>query len=95
MKRTGRKLSELKKAIRLFPQARADVRISRREKLDALPTVQAAIRLAEQKLADRGRVFVRFSGTEPLCRVLVEGEDAALIRELAEAIASEIRARLA
>lgn len=95
MKRTGKKLSELKKAIRLFPQSRADVRISRREKLENLPTVQKAIQDAEAKLAERGRVFVRFSGTEPLCRVLLEGEDAALIRALADSIATEIRSKLA
>ncbi len=95
MKRTGKKLSELKKAIRLFPQARADVRISRREKLENLPTVQKAIQDAESKLAGRGRVFVRFSGTEPLCRVLLEGEDASLIRGLADSIAAEIRSKLA
>jgi phosphoglucosamine mutase len=94
MKRTGKKLSELKKQIRLFPQARADVRIARKEKLENLPTVQKAIQEAESRLAGRGRVFVRFSGTEPLCRVLLEGEDASLIRELADSIAAEIRGKL-
>lgn len=94
MKRTGKKLSELKKAIRLFPQARSDVRISKREKLENLPTVQSAIQDAEKRLSGRGRVFVRFSGTEPLCRVLVEGEDSGLIRTLAEEIGSKIRAQL-
>jgi len=95
MKRTGKKLSELKKAIRLFPQARADVRISKREKLENLPSVQGAIQEAEKRLAGRGRIFVRFSGTEPLCRVLVEGDDSVLIRALADEIGSKIRAQLA
>jgi len=95
MKRTGKKLSELKKAIRLFPQARADVRISKREKLENLPSVKDAITQGEARLGDRGRVFVRFSGTEPLCRVLVEGEDAALIREVAQSISDEIKVKLA
>jgi phosphoglucosamine mutase len=94
MKRTGKKLSELKKAIRLFPQARADVRISKREKLENLPSVQGAIQDAEKRLAGRGRIFVRFSGTEPLCRVLVEGEDSILIRALADEIGSKIKAQL-
>jgi phosphoglucosamine mutase len=56
--------------------------------------VQAAIQAAEKRLAARGRVFVRFSGTEPLCRVLVEGEEASMIRELADSIAAELRLKL-
>jgi phosphoglucosamine mutase len=94
MKRTGKKLSELKKAIHLFPQARDDVRITRREKLDNLPTVRAAIQAGEKELAGRGRVFVRFSGTEPLCRILVEGESEPQIKAIAASIAGEVRKHL-
>ncbi len=94
MKRTGKKLSELKKAIRLFPQARDDVRIVRREKLENLPTVRASIEAGEKDLAGRGRVFVRFSGTEPLCRILVEGESEPQIKAIAASIAAEVRKQL-
>ncbi|NDD91388.1 phosphoglucosamine mutase [bacterium] len=94
MKRTGKKLSELKKAIRLFPQVREDVKISRREKLENLPGVAKAIQAAESQLAGRGRVFVRFSGTEPLCRILVEGESESKIRTIASALAAEVRSAL-
>ncbi|MBU6375198.1 MAG: phosphoglucosamine mutase [Bdellovibrionales bacterium] len=94
MKRTGKKLSELKKAIRLFPQVREDVRISRKEKLENLPGVAKAIQSAESQLAGRGRVFVRFSGTEPLCRILVEGESESKIRTIALALAAEVRSAL-
>ncbi len=94
MKRTGKKLSELKKGIRLFPQVRNDVRVSKREKLENLPAVQTAIRAGEEALAGRGRIFVRFSGTEPLCRILVEGEDEARIREISERVAQAVRGSL-
>lgn len=94
MRRTGKPLSELKRSIQLFPQAKADVRISRREPLENLPSVIRAIEAAEQQLKDRGRVFVRFSGTEPLARVLVEGEDAAEIQTLALEIRQAIQKEL-
>lgn len=90
MKRTGKPLSELKKQIKLFPQAREDVKIAKREKLENLPEVMKEIKIAEDKLAGKGRVFVRFSGTEPLCRVMLEGEDLYEIQVLAKQIATSI-----
>ncbi|MFV0371419.1 MAG: phosphoglucosamine mutase, partial [Azonexus sp.] len=53
--------------------------------------IQAAHRQAEESLAGRGRVLLRPSGTEPLLRVMVEGEDAALVRAAAEEIAAAVR----
>ncbi len=94
MRRSGKKLSELKKAIKLFPQCREDVRVSRRDKLENYPDVMTAMQEAEQALKDRGRVFVRFSGTEPLCRVMVEGEDLPSIQDYARKIAGAIRRAL-
>lgn len=94
MRRTGKPLSELKRAIRLYPQVREDVRVSRKDPLDGIASVKAAIETAEKALGTRGRVFVRYSGTEPLARVMLEGEDVALIGDHARKIASEIRAHL-
>jgi phosphoglucosamine mutase len=54
--------------------------------------VQAAVKDAESRLAGRGRVLLRPSGTEPVIRVMVEGEPEALVRELAESIAVPLRA---
>jgi len=59
-----------------------------------VPALQAAIARAEAALGERGRVLVRYSGTEPLLRVMVEGEHDAEIRELAEAIAATARRTL-
>jgi phosphoglucosamine mutase len=59
--------------------------------LENLPGVQAAIRAAEQALAPRGRVLVRYSGTEPKLRILLEGRDAALLGRHADLIAHSVR----
>jgi phosphoglucosamine mutase len=90
MKRTGKPLSELKRAIKLYPQAREDVRVKRREPFESHKEIAQAIAHAEDALKNRGRVFVRYSGTEPLARVMVEGEDAAQIKTLAKNIAESI-----
>jgi phosphoglucosamine mutase len=91
MRRTGKRLSELKKAIKLFPQVREDVRVSRKEPLENYPGIGKAIANAQAILNDKGRVFVRYSGTEPLLRVMLEGEDLEQITGLASGIADEIR----
>jgi phosphoglucosamine mutase len=68
-----------------------NVPVRRRADLEALPTVQAQIREAEGALAGVGRVLVRYSGTEPLARVMVEGPDETIIRHWAAEIAGAIR----
>jgi phosphoglucosamine mutase len=94
MRRTGKRLSELKNEITLYPQVMENVRVARRKPLEELEGVQKAITLAEESLCDRGRVFVRFSGTEPLCRVMVEGEDLEEISLLSKNISAEIHRAL-
>src|SRR6185437_10476665 len=63
MKRTGKPLSELKKAIQLYPQAREDVRVSRREPFENHKEIARSISAAQAALQNKGRVFVRYSGT--------------------------------
>lgn len=94
MKRTGQKLSQLKNCVTLFPQVREDVPISRREPIENLKEVKAEIQAAEKALGHKGRVFVRFSGTEPLARVLAEGEDLKEIQTFAKRIANSIQKAL-
>ena len=88
MKRTGKSLSQLKAAVPLFPQVREDVKIRERVPLDELPEIQALIKSVEAELGDKGRVFVRYSGTEPLVRVMLEGPDQKVIRARAKTIAA-------
>lgn len=94
MRRTGKPLSELKKAIRLFPQARADVRVARKEPFENHAEIAKAISAAHEAIEDKGRIFVRYSGTEPLARVMVEGEDLEHIQGLAQMIGESIRKQL-
>jgi phosphoglucosamine mutase len=94
MKRTGKPLSELKKLITLFPQVLENVRVKERKPVEEIPSVHRLIQDAEKKLGGKGRVFVRYSGTEPLVRVMIEGENDALIRQLARGIADELRAKI-
>lgn len=95
MRRTGKPLSDLKKQIKLFPQVREDVRVSKKEPFEKHAEITAAIAEAEAALKDKGRVFVRYSGTEPLARVMVEGENSREIQGYATKIASIIQRILA
>ncbi len=83
-------LSELKQCITKFPQVLVNQRVSRKENFADVPSVANAIRAAERELGDGGRVLVRYSGTEPVARVMLEGRDEALIERLAERIAGAI-----
>ena len=89
--RSGKTLDELASALRVFPQTLVNVKFRERKPLDQLPGVQEQIRSAEAAFGDQGRVVVRFSGTEPLARVMVEGPDEASVHHWADRIASAIR----
>ena len=70
----------------LYPQVL--INVTTKEKLDlSLPPLQQAVKQAEDELKGSGRVLLRASGTEPKIRVMVEGQDAKLVQELAEKIA--------
>ncbi len=94
MRALGLGLDELTHELQLYPQRLVNVRVCERKPLDELPAVKAAIRDAEASFGDTGRVLVRFSGTEPLARVMVEGPDMERVESFANRIASQIRAEL-
>ena len=87
---SGRPLSELR-AMRRVPQVLENVSVTRRVPLSDMPEVQRIIADSERRLADTGRLLVRYSGTEMLARVMVEGEDASQIRAIADEIGAAIR----
>jgi phosphoglucosamine mutase len=91
MKRSGKPLSVLKKQVKLYPQARHDVKVSRKEPFENHVEIAKAIANAQAALNGKGRVFVRYSGTEALARVMVEGEDASQIQSLSNSIALSIQ----
>ena len=88
----GRPLSELRReAMTRYPQVLVNVRVSERRDVMADPRVAPLVGEIERTLGERGRILVRASGTEPLIRVMVEGEDEATVRGHAEAVAAAIR----
>jgi len=92
LRSSGKRLAEAVRDLRLFPQVLVNVRVPRGADLREHPQVQQAVRAAEDSLRARGRVLLRPSGTEPVLRVMVEGEAADQVRGLAESIAQTIRA---
>jgi phosphoglucosamine mutase len=92
--RSDRPLDELAAAIPLFPQEQRAVPARRKEQWEADPVLGAAIAEARDRLGGAGRVLVRPSGTEPALRVMVEGPEADLVRELADALAALAGERL-
>jgi phosphoglucosamine mutase len=91
VKQSGRTLSELAGGMTRYPQTLVNVRVRQKIDLKNSPPVQAAVARAEQQLGARGRVVLRASGTEPVVRVMVEGEDHAEVERLAEEIATTVR----
>jgi phosphoglucosamine mutase len=92
--RRGRSLDELAAAIPLFPQQQRAVRVRHKDQWEGDPILRDAIAAAEARLGRSGRVLVRPSGTEPALRVMVEGEDPALVAELADGLAALASERL-
>ena len=92
MVKSGETLHQLKAGMKKYPQRMINVPVSRKVELDSTPAVQDAVRQAEQRLAGKGRVLLRPSGTEPLVRVMVEGEDAQQVSEEADQLASVVAA---
>jgi phosphoglucosamine mutase len=94
MKRTSKPLSELAKAMTAVPQILLNVRVKHKPDLNQIPDIQQAIKAAETTLNGSGRVLVRYSGTEALLRIMVEGERDSTIREVANHLAEIVRARI-
>jgi phosphoglucosamine mutase len=92
MKATGKSLAELAAGMQRYPQQLINVRVKERFDAAREPRVAAAIERVEKSLGERGRVVLRASGTEPLIRVMVEGEDAQTVLRLAEELAAAVRA---
>jgi phosphoglucosamine mutase len=91
---SGKPLSEVRKALAKFPQAQKNLKVARKPPLDTLAKLQQAIREVESALAGRGRVLVRYSGTEPKIRLLVEGPDAALLEKYLSRLALVVEEEL-
>ncbi len=92
---TGKPLNDLVNGMHKYPQTLLNVRVAERIDIDHSDRIQSAVREAEQELAKTGRVLLRASGTEPVIRVMVEGQDASIVKRLAQQLANEVRASVA
>ena len=91
MMETGKPLSELKRCLVKYPQAQRNLKVREKKPLDQLPHIQKLVAETEQSLAGAGRVLLRYSGTEPKIRLLIEGRDGAQINAQADRIAGMIQ----
>lgn len=90
----GEPLNTIKKGMHKLPQVMINVHMAKRTDLNTNDTVQAAVKATEEKLAGTGRVLLRPSGTEPVVRVMVEGEDKKQVKELAQELAAIVEIAL-
>ena len=87
-------MSELAKIIDLYPQVLLNVRVEQKKDISEIPKIEKQIRMNEKRLNGKGRINIRYSGTEPISRVMVEGEDDTLINEIAQELAQTIQNEL-
>jgi phosphoglucosamine mutase len=91
MASTRQSLQVLASGFETVPQVLLGLRVTEKPPLESMPSVAAAIRDAESTLGANGRVVVRYSGTEPKCRVMLEGDDERVIKALADDIVAKLR----
>lgn len=94
MTESGKPLSELRKCLRKYPQAQRHLRVKEKPPLGSLEPVASLIKETELSLKGQGRVLLRYSGTEPKVRLLIEGPDAAMIEAAADRIAASLKSTI-
>jgi phosphoglucosamine mutase len=95
MAQSGRELADLAGELVTYPQVLVNVRVKQRTEIRQVPEIAAAIERVEGRLAGHGRLLIRYSGTEPLLRIMLEGKNQDEIGEWAEEIAAVVREQLA
>ncbi len=91
---TGNTLSELRHGMTKMPQTMINVRMENKVSIDGVEAIEQAVAATEATLGDRGRVLLRPSGTEPVVRVMIEGEDAAEVDKLCQQLAGDVEKAL-
>ena len=94
MTESGRPLSELRKCLKKYPQAQRNLRVKEKPPIESLKGVSALVHETEAALAGKGRILLRYSGTEPKVRLLIEGPDETMINVAADNIAGALTATI-
>lgn len=91
---TDSKLSDLAALVKKYPQVCVNVRVSSKPPFETLPNVLVAVAEVEKSLANTGRVLIRYSGTENICRIMVEGPKFKQVHQMANTIADEVKKQI-
>src|SRR5207248_2646503 len=94
MKATGKPLSELKQCLKKYPQAQRNLKVKEKRPLEEMPAIMKLVGEAEKELSGKGRVLLRYSGTEPKIRLLIEGREMEQIDRQANRIAEAIQSAI-
>jgi phosphoglucosamine mutase len=94
MAETGRELADLAADLKTYPQVLVNVQVREKRDLGGVPAIADAMRKVEGRLAGQGRLLVRYSGTEPLLRIMIEGRDQSEIQSWASELAGTVKAHL-
>jgi phosphoglucosamine mutase len=94
IRETGEDLASLATCLRKFPQVLVNVPVRDKPPFDSLPDLGERVRRFEQEMNGAGRILIRYSGTESLARIMIEGADGERIRAMADELASVVRARI-
>lgn len=94
LRESGRSLAQMTAGFQTYPQILLNVRVREKLSFADLPAVQTAVAEVEQQLANKGRLLLRYSGTEPLARVMIEGESQHQIESYAQKIAAAIKGQI-
>jgi len=94
MVKEGQPLSSLARCMKSFPQVLRNVKVREKKNIDDIPGLQMALKSVEERLKGNGRAFIRYSGTEALARITIEGEDEAEIKDMAEVLAEILEKEL-
>jgi len=87
---TGKPLSELAARVNKFPQVVKNVEVSQKRDFSEVPEIEKALRAGETKLGSTGRLLVRYSGTQAMCRIMAEGDNEDQVRLVVEMVADAI-----
>ena len=94
LKNDSKPLSELVKIMNVFPQVLINVEVKNKPDISSVPQITEAIKAVEKNLEEKGRVLVRYSGTQPLCRVMIEGPTRKITEKYCQEIADKIKEQI-